>query len=185
MWDLPKPEREPTSPALTGGFLSTGPLGESPCSFKGNIDPTSQLEDGEVPGGRVPRMGGFIATTFEDYTSEASVVHGGGWWTPLCQKELCPGYQRQAGALGGRQRTWFWRRIPSGKQRSLKALLSPDLERHQNPNALLMPMDMTWPAIQPIWASVGSPGQILLQLHPRHLPLPLPSSFFENQSLYQ
>ena len=82
----------------------------------------------------MPRMGGFIATTFEDYTSEASVVHGGGWWTPLCQKELCPGYQRQAGALGGRQRTWFWRRIPW--QQSLKALLSADLERHQSPDAL-------------------------------------------------
>ena len=144
MWDLPGPEREPVSPALAGGFLTTGPPGESPCSFKGNIDPTSQLEDGEVPGGRVPRMEGFVATTFEEYTtSEASVVCGGGWWTPLCQKELCPGHQRQAGALGGRQRAWFWRRIPSGKQRSLKALLSPDLGRHQSPNALLTLVDMT------------------------------------------
>ena len=74
MWDLPEPESELTSPALAGGFLSAGPPGESPCSFKGNIDPTSQLEDGEVPGGGVPRMGGFVATTFEEYTtSEASV----------------------------------------------------------------------------------------------------------------
>ena len=29
MWDLPGPGLEPVSPALTGGFLTTAPLGKS------------------------------------------------------------------------------------------------------------------------------------------------------------
>ena len=30
MWDLPRPELEPLSPALAGGFLTTAPPGKSP-----------------------------------------------------------------------------------------------------------------------------------------------------------
>jgi len=29
MWDLPGPEIKPESPALTGGFFTTGPSGKS------------------------------------------------------------------------------------------------------------------------------------------------------------
>ena len=34
MWDLPGPGIEPVSPALAGGFLTTGPLGKSLFIFK-------------------------------------------------------------------------------------------------------------------------------------------------------
>ena len=34
MWDLMRPGIEPTSRALEGGFLITGPPGKSPLSFK-------------------------------------------------------------------------------------------------------------------------------------------------------
>ena len=30
MWDLPRPQLEPVSPALAGGFLTVAPLGKSP-----------------------------------------------------------------------------------------------------------------------------------------------------------
>ena len=30
MWDLPGPGLQPVSPALAGGFLTTGPPGKSP-----------------------------------------------------------------------------------------------------------------------------------------------------------
>ena len=33
MWQLPGPGIEPMSPALAGGFLTTGPPGESTCGF--------------------------------------------------------------------------------------------------------------------------------------------------------
>ena len=33
MWDPPRPEVEPTSPALAGGFLTTGPPGKSLTVF--------------------------------------------------------------------------------------------------------------------------------------------------------
>ena len=33
MWDLPGPGIEPLSPALAGGFLTTGPPGKSPGVF--------------------------------------------------------------------------------------------------------------------------------------------------------
>ena len=37
MWDLPGPGLEPMSPALAGGFLTTGPPGKSEIFFFFNI----------------------------------------------------------------------------------------------------------------------------------------------------
>ena len=47
MWDLSsRPGIEPTSPALEGGFLTTGPPGKSLCSFfkKNNISAIKRNE---------------------------------------------------------------------------------------------------------------------------------------------
>ena len=36
MWDLPRPELKPLSPALAGGFLTTVPPGKPPFCYFGN-----------------------------------------------------------------------------------------------------------------------------------------------------
>ena len=43
MWNLPGPETEPVSPALTSGFLSTAPPGKSCSSLKKSIKQSTNL----------------------------------------------------------------------------------------------------------------------------------------------
>ena len=39
MWDLPRPGIEPQSPALAGGFLTTGPPGITPSATQTSVSP--------------------------------------------------------------------------------------------------------------------------------------------------
>ena len=41
MWDLPRPELEPVSPALAGGFLTTAPPGKPYSVYFKNSQPNS------------------------------------------------------------------------------------------------------------------------------------------------
>lgn len=103
-----------------------------PPSFKGDIDPTLQLEGGRVSGGKLHEMGGIVATTFRKYhllQHRKEMWHVGRWWTCLCWKEVLLGYQRRPAlegwGLGGRRRGsggGFYR----GSSRSSRSLY-PDL----------------------------------------------------------
>ena len=92
MWDLPGPGIEPVSPALAGGFLTTGPLGKSQnlcltCTVLGRKTP---VMDTELCWSDPPSRADVAPAAGSAVSQELSLAVPHLWGLPLLEKVISP-----------------------------------------------------------------------------------------------